>query len=115
MVLHSLKRDKVKCMIRLDFPKTNNEAEYEALAKATGAANMFIYCDSQVVTSQVNGDYDCKNKQMRKYLEQVKNQVGSLQAKFVQIPNEENENADRLAKAASTEHMLIPKEVLSFV
>ena len=45
---------------------------------------MFVYCDSQVVTSQVNGDYDCnydcKNKQMRRYLGQVKNQVGSLQA-----------------------------------
>ena len=78
MVLHSPKRDKVKCMIRFDFPKTNNEAKYEALAKAAGAANMFIYCDSQVVTSQVNGDYDCKNKQMKRYLEQVKNQVGSL-------------------------------------
>ena len=83
-VLHQPKRDKVKCMIRLDFPKTNNEAKYEALAKAAGAANMFVYCDSQVVTSQVNGDYDCnydcKNKQMRRYLGQVKNQVGSLQA-----------------------------------
>ena len=80
---------------------------------------MFVYCDSQVVTGQVNGDYDCnydcKNKQMRRYLGQVKNQVGSLQAKFVQIPNEENENANRLAKAASAEHMLIPREVLSFV
>ena len=82
VVLHSPKRDKVKCMIRLDFPKTNNEAKYEALAKAARAANMFVYCDSQVVTSQVNGNYDCnydcKNKQMRRYLGQVKNQVGSL-------------------------------------
>ena len=78
MVLHSLKGDKVKCMIHLDFPTTNNEAEYEALiagldlAKAAGAANMVMYCDSQVVTSQVNGDYECKNEWMKKYFEQVK-------------------------------------------
>ena len=41
--------------------------------------------------------------------------MGDLQAKFVQIPREENEQADRLAKAASAEHMLIPDKLLSFV
>ena len=45
---------------------------------------------------------------MKKYLEQVKNRVNNLQAKFVQIPREENEPADCLDKAASTEFMIIP-------
>ena len=45
----------------------------------------------------------------------MKNRVSDLQVKFVQIPREENENVDRLAKAASTEYMLIPSQVLSFV
>ena len=59
--------DTIQCMIRLDFPTTNNEAEYEALvtgldlARATGAKNIIVHCDSQVVTSQINGDYECKN------------------------------------------------------
>ena len=44
---------------------------------------------------------------MKKYLEQVKKQTNNLQAKFVQIPREENEQVDRLAKTASVEHMLI--------
>ena len=35
--------------------------------------------------------------------------------KFVPIPREENKHADHLAKAASTEHMLIPNQVLSFI
>ena len=78
------------------------------LAKATGATNIVVYCNSQVVTSQVNGDYDCKNELMKKYLEQLKNQISDLQAKFIQIPREENENADRLTKAASAKHTLIP-------
>ena len=45
-------------MVRLDFPTTNNEAEYEALvagldlAKATRAESIVFYCDSQVVTNQ---------------------------------------------------------------
>ncbi|XP_030923179.1 uncharacterized protein LOC115950070 [Quercus lobata] len=99
---------------------TNNKAEYKALitgldlAKATRAAIMVMYCDSQVVTSQVNGDYNRKNEQMKRYIEQVKNRVSDLQAKFVQIPREENENANRLAKVASAEHMLIPNKLLYY-
>ena len=34
---------------------------------------------------------------------------------FVQIPREENEHADHLAKAASAEYMLISSQVLSFI
>ena len=52
---------------------------------------------------------------MKRYLDEVKGQIGSLQIKFVQIPREENECADRLAKAASAERMLVPNQVLSFV
>ena len=52
IVLLSPKGDVVECMIRLDFPTTNNEAEYEALvagldlAKAVEAISVVIYCNS---------------------------------------------------------------------
>ena len=52
---------------------------------------------------------------MKKYLEEVKNRIDSLEVKFVQIPKEENECADHLAKAASAEFMNAPEQVLSFV
>ena len=52
---------------------------------------------------------------MKKYLEEVKGRIAGLEVKFVQIPREENESADRLAKAASAEFMNAPKQVLSFV
>ena len=52
---------------------------------------------------------------MKKYLEEVKNRINNLEVKFVQIPREENECADRLAKAASAEFMITSKQVLSFV
>ena len=57
MVIQTPEGDKIEWMIRLDFPTTNNEAEYEALvtgldlARAAGAENMIIHCDSQVITS----------------------------------------------------------------
>ena len=57
VVIQTPERDKVECMIRLDFLTTNNEAEYEALvarldlAKTAGAGNVIVHCDSQVITS----------------------------------------------------------------
>ena len=57
VVIQTPEGDKIECMIRLDFLTTNNEAKYEALvarldlAKAAGAGNMIVHCDSQVITS----------------------------------------------------------------
>ena len=71
-------------MIRLDFPTTNNEAEYEALvagldlARATGATSVVICCDSQVITNQINGDYECNGERMKLYMDQVKRRVNDL-------------------------------------
>ena len=39
------------------------------LAKAAGAASIVIYFDSQVIANQVNGDYECKGKRMKRYLD----------------------------------------------
>ena len=71
ILLLSPEGDTIECMVRLDFLTTNNEAEYEALiagldlAKAAGATSVVIYYDSQVVTNQVNGDYECKGERMK--------------------------------------------------
>ena len=57
MVIQTLEGDKIKCIIRLDFPTTNNEDEYEVLvvgldlAKVASAKNVVLHYDSQVVTS----------------------------------------------------------------
>ena len=121
IVLLSLEGDRVECMVRLNFPTTNNEAKYEAsvagldLAKAAGAASVAIYYDSQVMANQVNGDYECKGERMKRYLDQVRARVDDLEAKIIQIPRGENKDTDRLAKVASAEHMAIPDNVLSFV
>ena len=85
------------------------------LASAAGATSVVIYCDSQVITNQVNGDYEYKGERMKRYLDQVKRRVDDLQAKIIQIPRGENEQADRLAKAVSVEHMITHGNVLSFV
>ena len=107
--------DEIRCMIRLDFDTTNNEAEYEALvagldlAKVVRAESVVVHCDSQVITSQINGGYERKNERMKRYLEEVNFRIQNLKVKIVQIPREENECADCLAKAASAEFMLVPE------
>ena len=89
VVLLSPEGDVVECMIHLDFPTTNNEAEYEVLvagfdlARAAEATSVVIYCDSQVITNQINGDYKCKGERMKLYLDQVKRTVDDLQAKII--------------------------------
>ncbi|XP_050259863.1 uncharacterized protein LOC126704924 [Quercus robur] len=121
VVIQTPEGDKIQCIIRLDFPTTNNEAKYEALvagldlAKVADRENVVIHCDSQVVTSQINGGYECKNDRMKRYLEEVKYRIGDLEVKFFQIPREENECVDHLAKAALAECILVTEQVLSFV
>ena len=84
VVLFSPEQERIEYIVRLEFHTTNNEAEYEALIakldllKAARAKNMIIHCDSQVVTSQVNDSYECKNERMRRYLDEVKGRIGSL-------------------------------------
>ena len=52
IILRSPEGDKIECMVHLNFPTTNNEAEYEALvagldfAKVAGVASVVIHCDS---------------------------------------------------------------------
>ena len=68
-----------------------------------------------MITSQINCEYEYGNERMKKYLEEVKNRISSLEVRFVQIPREENECANHLAKVTSVEFMIASVKVLSFV
>ena len=54
-----------------------------------------------MVIGQVNGTYEAKEEQMKKYLNKVKRLVKRFkEVGFVQVPREENMEADALAKEA---------------
>ena len=61
------------------------------------------------------GTTNVRGERKKKYPKQVKRRVDDLQAKIIQIPRGENEQADCLAKATSAEHMITLDNVLSFV
>ena len=113
IILKSPKGDKLKHKVRLQYQKTNNEVEYEALlkglelAKSVEAKSILILGDSQLIIGQVNGTYKAKEGRMRKYLNKVIRLMKRYEkANFVQIPREENVEADTLAKVASADNAM---------
>ncbi|XP_073153624.1 uncharacterized protein [Henckelia pumila] len=109
IVVESPQGDKFQYAIKFLFPTTNNEAEYEffimgiKLALSVGAKRLTIHSESQLIVSQVNGNYEAKEDKMLGYLTQVNELLLRLDNYDVkQIPRMENESADRLAKLASS-------------
>ena len=112
VVLKSPEADTLKRKMRLHYPTTNNEAEYETLlkglelAKSLGAESILVQEDSQLVIGQVNGTCEAKEERMKKYLNKVRRLIKKFStAHFVQIPREENMEVDTLAKEASVSEL----------
>ena len=95
--------------IRLDFPSSNNETEYDAilariyLSQSLSSEKLLIRSDSQLVVRQVNGEYETQDQRMAKYMGLVKQRLGSFEAwKLEHIPRESNERADALAAVTAS-------------
>ncbi|XP_065631119.1 uncharacterized protein LOC136068206 [Quercus suber] len=95
------------------YQTTNSEAEYEVLlkgmelAKSVKAKSLLVLGDSQLIIGQVNGMFEAKKERMRKYLDRVMCLIKKFEkVNFVQIPREENMEADALAKEASTSEVV---------
>uniref|UniRef100_A0A2N9INV2 Uncharacterized protein n=1 Tax=Fagus sylvatica TaxID=28930 RepID=A0A2N9INV2_FAGSY len=109
IILVSPEKDKFEYAIQLRFRATNNEAEYEALlaglklSKKMGVKNLTVKSDSQLVVGQIKGEYEAREDRMKKYLKVVQTLLPHFKkVEFVQIPREENVDADRLARLASS-------------
>ncbi|MCI37356.1 putative gag polyprotein, partial [Trifolium medium] len=68
----------IEVSLALSFPTSNNQAEYEAflaglrLAEDVGAKEIKIYTNSQLVASQLQGEYQAKNDNLSEYLALVR-------------------------------------------
>lgn len=86
---------------------TNNMAEYSALlraldvALAAGATDVNIFCDSELLVRQINGEYRVKNERLKDYFDQaVKKLRETKQWKVQHVRREGNARADELANLA---------------
>ena len=68
LVLTSSEKVIVEKSLRLDFPATNNEAEYEALLEGMamvqrmGGKSIKLFSDSRLVVGQVKGEFEAKDE-----------------------------------------------------
>ncbi|GJW48260.1 reverse transcriptase domain-containing protein [Tanacetum coccineum] len=105
--------------IRLTFPSTNNEAEYEALlaglrmARKMKVQALNVKVDSKLVACQMNGEFVANDEGMAKYLAKAKEQAASFKKFSIKnIPRNQNQKADVLSKLASVAFNHLTKEIL---
>ena len=70
VVITTLDGQLLKYGVRLKFPATNNEAEYEGiltglrLGRALGVKHLLVQNDSKLVIGQIRGEYEAKEERM---------------------------------------------------
>jgi ribonuclease HI len=63
-------KDKLRNVLRLHFPTSNNTAEYEAclhgmrIVVELGVKRLYVYGDSALVINQLNKDWDMTSEKM---------------------------------------------------
>lgn len=99
----------IEISLSLCFPVTNNTAEYEAFlaglrtAQDMGAKRVKIFTDSQLVASQVTGEFQVKEEHLQQYVQLVLEKMKEFESVEVNhVPREQNTRADILSKLAST-------------
>ena len=74
LVLMSPKKVVIEKSLRLDFPATNNEVEYEtllegmAMVQRMGGKSIKLFSDSRLIVGQVRGEFETKDERMQGYL-----------------------------------------------
>ena len=110
VVIITSDEETLKYGVRLKFPATNNEVEYEGiltvlrLGKALRATNLLIQNDSKLVIGQIKGDYEVKEERMQKYVRLTRHLAQEFdKVEFTQIPRSQNMTADEVSKLALLE------------
>ncbi|GKD16851.1 reverse transcriptase domain-containing protein, partial [Tanacetum coccineum] len=105
--------------IRLTFPSTINEAEYEALlaglwiARKMKVQALNVKVDSNLVACQLNGKFMESSEGIAKYLTKAKEHATLFKKISIEnIPQNQNQKANVLSKLASVSFNHLTKEVL---
>ena len=91
-------------LYKLDFPCTNNIAEYEALLlglqllKKLEAQNISILGDSELIIRQIKGEYSVRNPRLREYWNAALDLLKTFEKyELIFIPRALNHLANELA------------------
>lgn len=119
LVLISPEKEEYTYAFRLNFEATNNGAEYEALlvglriAREMHIEALDVRVDSNLVASQINGEFTTYKESITKYLAKAKEYIDCFKHfKIKNIPRAQNQKADVLSKLASVAFNHLTKEIL---
>ena len=74
IIVTSPEKDVPMYGVQIQFPATNNEAEYEAtltslrIAKAQRVKSLKLRTDSKLIVGQITNEYEAKEDRMKRYL-----------------------------------------------
>jgi ribonuclease HI len=111
-------RKKVAQFARGLGPRTNNEAEYEAVIAGLLICSMsdlvdpIIYTDSAVVANQISGRWKCKNSSLMPLLMTVEDIRSEYNFRVLQVPRSFVWEADALANTFLDELELRKKYIV---
>src|SRR5438045_659791 len=100
--------ERLKYVLQIHFPTSNNAAEYEALlhglriAISLGIRRLAVRGDSKLVVNQVQKEYSCTSMKMLAYCQEVRKLEGTFDGlELTHLLRNDNNEADELAKMGS--------------
>jgi ribonuclease HI len=102
-------KDKLRYILRILFPASNNVAEYEAclhgirLAVELGVKRLFIHSDSTLVINQLNKEWDITHEKMDLYCKEIRKWESNFYGiEYIHVVRDRNQAADVLSKIGSS-------------
>ena len=121
VVLTSPTGDTIQYVLQIMYTDSNNAAEYEALlhglrmAVSMGIQRLEVRGDSNLVISQINGDFNAKDPKMAAYRNAVLNMSARFEGlEFHHIARENNQAADVLACIGAKRDAVPPPPTFSW-
>jgi len=108
-------KDKLRYVLRIHFPASNNTAEYEAcihglcIAIELSVKRLMVYGDSALVINQLNKDWSYSSEKMDAYCAEIRKLEGKFYGiEYHHVVRDQNQPADQLSKIGSSRAAVPP-------
>jgi len=102
-------KDKLRYVLKILFPASNNVAEYETclhgirLGVELGVKCLYVHGDSALVINQLNKEWDTNHEKMDLYCKEIsKWEANFYGIEYIHVVQDKNQAADQLLKIGSS-------------